>query len=146
MGRKHFQDLANVLCQKFVECPSNLDLVDLAILGDGLLELFITDDRATHAGHAIEPLAFAPGWMTWAEGRLEALGIPRAELRSAVLQVDYKVALSRSPSLGWLTARFEFQCTGIVSAVDRDYRAELRAERNWGLSQVSPSRLARHGR
>ena len=63
MGRKHFQDFANVLCQQFVETPTNKDLVDLAILGDGILQLRITEGKATHRGHAIEPLPFASAWL-----------------------------------------------------------------------------------
>ena len=139
MGRKHFQDLANVMCSKFVDCPSNTDLVDLAILGDGVLELFITEGRAMHDRHAITPLAFASEWLLWAESRLEALRIPRTALHAATLRVQYTVTLERSPALSWLTARFRFGCLGLLMSVDREYRAELSAEKTWGLGQVSPA-------
>jgi len=138
MGRKHFQDLANVMCQKFVDCASNTDHVDLAILGSGTLELFITDDKAMHNGHAVEPLPFAAEWLEWAEGRLDDLRIPRSELRRAVFRVSYTVTLAwRDTSIGGLTGWFQLACTSLVATVDREYIAELTAEKQWGLSQVS---------
>lgn len=140
MGKKHFQDFANVLCQKFVECTTNVDLVDLAIFGDGCLELFITEGRATHEGHAVQPLPFAAEWLAWVEWRLDALGIPRGELQSALLRVNYTVELTRASSLKWLGCKFAFDCTGIITSGDREYRAERRAEIRRGLSQVSPWR------
>jgi hypothetical protein len=79
MGRKVFQDFAHVLCQKFVEVPSNRDLVNLALLGDGVLRLDITGRRATHNGFPIEPLPFTEQSLLWIESRLHELAIPRAE-------------------------------------------------------------------
>lgn len=138
MARKHFQDFANVLCKKFVESPRNTDLVDLAIFGSGCLELRITEKRGTHDGHAINPLAFATEYLEWLEWRLDELRIPRDEMRSAMLRVNYTAELTRTSSLKWLGCKFAFDCTGIITAVDREYRSELHAETRWGLGQVSP--------
>ena len=38
MARKVFQHFAQVLCQRFVEVPSNRDLINLAILGGGRID------------------------------------------------------------------------------------------------------------
>lgn len=75
MGRRVFQNSAHVLCQKFVEVPSNRDLVNLAMLGDGVLRLDITGRKATHNGLAIEPLPFAEQYLLWKESRLIELAI-----------------------------------------------------------------------
>jgi hypothetical protein len=105
MGRKVFQDFAHVLCQKFVEVPSNRDLVNLAILGDGVLRLDITARKATHNGFAIEPLPFVEESLRWIESRLDELAIPRGELSGANLTVDSRVKLHRKPGVPFLTSR-----------------------------------------
>ena len=136
MARKVFQDFAHVMCQKFVEVPSNRDLLNLAILGGGRLHLDILGGRATHNDLAIEPLPFAASWIEWAMGRMTELGIPSAELSGAALDVQYTVDLRRKPGLGWLCADYDFSCTGSVVAPDKQYSSTLKAHREWGLSCV----------
>jgi hypothetical protein len=137
VGGKVFQEFVHVLCHKFIELPSNRDLVNLAILGDGTLVLAISEGRATHNGVAIEPLPYADEWRHWVAGRLDELRIPRGDLAAAELTVDYRVELRRSEAgLRWLAAQFDFRCSGVVAASDRDYRAELAAVKEWGFSQV----------
>jgi hypothetical protein len=136
MGRKVFQDFAHVLCQKFVEVPSNRDLVDLAILGDGILRLNITERKATHSGFPIEPLPFTERALLWIESRLNDLAISRAELLSAALTVESGVKLHRRPGLPFLCFDLVLRCSASVRASDREYVSNLTAEKSWGLSIV----------
>lgn len=136
MGRKIFQEFAYEMCQKFVETPSNCDLVNLAILGDGRLELCIFDGRASHNNHTIEQLPFSQSWLTWAKTRMGILKVPESLLVGAALTVDYEVELSRKESLGWLCANFSFVCNSTVEAPDRKYCAKLKAEKLWMLACV----------
>ena len=121
MGRKVFQDFAHVLCQKFVEVPSNRDLVNLAIFGDGTLELDLTARKAMHNRAPVEPLPYVDNMRGWLEQRLVELRIDNSELARAALTVEYTVALSRmapdpgrTAPLPGLSALFDFACTGVV--------------------------------
>jgi len=135
MGRKVFQDFAHVMCQKFIESPaSNLDLVKLAVLGNGRLELNILSGKATHNGVTIKPLAFSESWLAWAKERMAASKIPENLLKSAALTVEYQVKLSRKTGPGWLCGQFKFACTSLVEAPDRSYTDAMNAEMMWDLS------------
>jgi len=136
MGRKVFQDFAHVMCQMFIESPSNRDLANLAILGNGRLELLFIEDRATHNGVAIEPLPFAEEWRLWAIKRMAVSEINSELLIAASLTVEYEVHLSRKSGLGWLCANYAFKVSSLVQASDRSYTAAMNAEKEWGLSCV----------
>ena len=71
MARKVFQDFANVLCQKFVDLPTNMDLVNLLILGGGTLVLDITGRKATINRGPVEPLPYAEWARTWLAEQME---------------------------------------------------------------------------
>ena len=131
-----FQDFAHVLCQRFIEVPSNRDLVNLTVLGDGVLQLAIADGKATHNGHAVAPFAYSTESLTWLHSRLDALKISRDELRSAVLTVEYKVALRRKPGLGWLCIDLHLICQASIRAADREYVSSVTADTAWGLMTV----------
>jgi hypothetical protein len=134
MGRKVFQDFAHVMCQKFIESPaSNRDLVNLAVLGNGRLELNILSGKATHNGVTIKPLAFSASWLAWVKERMAVSEIPESLLKSAALTVEYEVELSRKTGPGWLSGQFKFACTSLVEAPDRSYTATMNAEKIWGL-------------
>jgi hypothetical protein len=134
MGRKVFQDFAHVLCQKFLDTPSNRDLVNLAILGSGTLILAVTDGSATHNRLAIQPLPYAQTWLDWVTPQLAVHHVPRTELQVVELAVTYTVELTRKGGLGWLCARFDFACEGRVASPDREYRCSLKASKEWGLA------------
>jgi hypothetical protein len=134
MARKVFQDFANVLCQKFVELPTNRDLVNLVILGDGKLVLEVTAGRATHNRYPIETLPYGDWARAWLGERMSALQIPKEQLVHAILTVDYTVTLVRKP--GMLIGQFAFACAGIIEAPDRTYESSLEAKKEWGLSPV----------
>ena len=136
MARKHFQDFAYVLCQKFIELPSNKDLVNLVLLGDGTLELDLTARRAMHNRAPVEPLPYADVARAWLDNRLTDLRIPVDELVKSALIINYRVTLSRKPPLHWLSAEFDFSCTGLVEAPDRKYESTLTAKKEWGLAAV----------
>jgi hypothetical protein len=136
MGRKVFQDFAHVLCQKFIETPSNRDLVNLALLGDGVLRLDITSDRATHNGIAVERLPFTADSLLWLESRLQQLAIPRTELQGATVTVESRVKLYRQPGHPYLSVDLALACSASVRAPDREYVSSLTAEKTWGLSGV----------
>jgi hypothetical protein len=136
MARKVFQDFAHVLCQKFIETPSNSDLVNLAIFGDGMLQVDFLAGQASHNRAPISPLAYMKSVRTWLERRLAELEIPPQEMAAAHLAVDYTVHLHRRPDLGWLCAEFKFECTGLVRAPDREYVSSMGANRDWGLGQL----------
>lgn len=125
-----------MLCQRFIEAPSNRDLVNLAILGDGILQLAITDGKATHNNLAVKPFPYSAESLTWLRSRLADEHIPTDELRGAVLTVEYKVALRRKETLGWLLIDLKLTCHASVRSVDRKYEARLTADKSWGLSTV----------
>jgi hypothetical protein len=132
MGRKVFQDFVNVLCSKFIDLPSNKDLVNLVILGDGTLNLMITAKKATHNRYPIKPFPYSEEYLSWIELRLEKHRIPRIELVSADLIVEYKTTLDHT-RIGLPSARFSLDCTGIILHTDREYRCKATAEKHWGL-------------
>ena len=134
MARKVFQDFAHVVCQKFIEVPSNTDLVKLAVLGDGKLELDLIAGKASHNRGAISPLPYMKETREWIECRLTELQIPSVELLSATLVAEYTVTLHRLPPLHWLSAKFEFACTGIIRASDREYVSEMKANKESDLA------------
>jgi hypothetical protein len=133
MGRKVFQDFAHVMCQMFIESPSNRDLVNLIILGNGRLELEIVEGRATHNGIAIEPMPFSEHWHSWALKRMSETSIDRELLVAASLTTDYEVQLNRKTGMGWLCGAFTFKVYSSVRAPDRTYTAELNSAKEWGL-------------
>jgi hypothetical protein len=61
--------------------------------------------------------------------------IPRSELTSAMLAIDYTVLLRRRPPpLRWPCAEFDFACTGLIHAPDREYLSTMKAKKEWGLA------------
>ena len=95
MGRKVFQDFAHVLCQKFVETPSNEDLATLAILGDGTLALDIFARKQVHNRAPIDAPPYVDEIQGWLTRRLDELRIAPTELVAAALIVEYTVRLFR---------------------------------------------------
>lgn len=138
MARKVFQDFAHVLCQKFVEVPSNGDLLVLAVLGSGKLELDLTGGRHRHNRAPIAPLPYVEVARSWLGGRMAELDIPVEEMAAATLIVEYSVTLSRKEPLLWLSAAFDFSCTGVIDALDRQYTSTLKSHKEWGLYPQVP--------
>jgi hypothetical protein len=136
LARKVFQDFAHVLCQRFIEVPSNRDLVNLAILGGGTLSLDILDRRASLNRYPIEPLPYCGDARDWLFSQIETRNIPLGELSGASLAVKYTVNLSWASGVPYAKARFDFECVGAISSPDRQYTSALRAQKNWGLSTV----------
>jgi hypothetical protein len=134
MGRKIFKDFAYVLPQMFLQGPTNRDLVNLVLLGDGTLTLDILARRARHGRLPVTPLPYADRARAWLETRLSVHRIPSDQLVRAVLTVEYTVVLARGPVL--MGATYMFRCTGLIEAPDRRYVATLSAEKKWGLGQV----------
>jgi hypothetical protein len=145
MARKIFQDFAHVLCQKFIDSSSNVDWIDLVILGDGKLQLEITARRARQNRAAVSSIPYMKEVRDWLDGRMLAHGIQPTEMTRAALTVECRVTLLRPSPLNWLSASFDFNCVGMIDAPDRSYSSTLSAQREWGLSQVSPylERIAR---
>jgi hypothetical protein len=138
VARKCFQDFAHVLCQRFIEVPSNKDLVNLALLGGGILSLDIVTRKATCNRFPIEPLPYAADARGWLDSQMTERNIPIEELVGASLVVEYVVSLSRKPDIPVMPiANFHFACTGSISSPDRVYTSVLKAEKVWGLSTVS---------
>ena len=69
------------MCQRFVEVPSNRDLVNLALWGGGNLHLDITGRRATVNRYTVKPLPYADDALL--EGQIAKQGIAPAQLVSA---------------------------------------------------------------
>ena len=137
MARKVFQHFAHVLCQRFVEVPSNRDLVNLVLWGGGNLHLDITGRRATVNGYQVEPLPYVDDALHWLEGQIAKQGISPEQLVSAALAVEYTLTTTRRHAgAPILTASFDFSCTSSVVAPDRTYTSTFRAEKVWGLMQV----------
>ena len=138
MARKVFQDFANVLCQRFVETPSNKDLVNLTLLGGGMVVLDIVSGKATCNRFPIEPLPYCSDARAWLNSQMVKRKIPLVELAGASLTVEYQVQLSRKPDMPiYPVANFDFNCMGVISAPDRQYTSVLKAQKTWGLSQVA---------
>ncbi len=137
MARKVFQHFAHVLCQRFVEVPSNRDLVNLALWGGGNLHLDITGRTATVNRYPVEPLPYSADALHWLEDQVAKGGIPPEQFVSAALAVEYTVATTRrDPGMPMLYASFSFCCTGSIVSPDRTYTSILSAEKAWGLMQV----------
>lgn len=81
MGHKVFQEYANCLCQMFVNSPSNVDLVDLAILGPGTLRLDLLGSRALHNDVPVEPIPFMDRWSDWLRQRTRPVNPSGSSLR-----------------------------------------------------------------
>lgn len=137
MARKVFQDFAHVLCQRFVEVPSNRDLVNLVILGGGILILDIITGKATCNRYPVEPLPYSANARAWLKSQMEKRKIPVEELTGASLTVEYSVDLSRrEPNDPIPTAKFNFSCTASITSPDRLYTSAMNAEKTWGLGTV----------
>ncbi|KRR26865.1 hypothetical protein CQ14_32620 [Bradyrhizobium lablabi] len=137
VARKVFQDFAHVLCQRFIEVPSNKDLVNLVLLGGGTLALDIVMRKATCNRCHIEPLPYAADARGWLDSQMTKQNIPIEELVGATLVVEYDVSLSRKPENPVLPmAKFHFACTGSISSPDRVYTSVL-TEKLWALHTVS---------
>jgi hypothetical protein len=100
VARKVFQDFAHVLCQRFVEVPSNRDLVNLVLLGGGTLVLDLVTRKAMCNRYAIEPLPYAEDARSWLDSQMVKRRIPIEELIGASLTVEYDVEF-----------RPEFECS-----------------------------------
>jgi hypothetical protein len=137
VARKVFQDFAHVLCQRFIEVPSNRDLVNLALLGSGELVMDIMIGKATFNRYPIQPLPYAADARLWIEQQLEARAISPSEIVSVLLAVTYTVELQRKwQDFPILSATFEFSVKGMIGAPDRQYLSSMEAKKAWGLSQV----------
>ena len=136
MARKVFQDFAHVLCQRFIEVPSNRDLVNLVILGGGTLVLDNIARKASCNRYPITPLPYAEDARSWIESQMKQRHIPTEELAGASLTVEYTVDLMRKQSDPIPTAKFDFACTASIASPDRQYTAVLRAAKTWGLGTV----------
>lgn len=138
MGRKVFQDFAQVLCQRFVEVPSNKDLVNLVVLGGGTLVLDIMMRKATCNRYPIEPLPYSADARNWLDTQMAKQKIAMDKLVGASLTVEYVVDLSRKRDLNIVpVAKFDFTCTASISSEDRVYTSVVKAQKTWGLSTVS---------
>ena len=130
MARKVFQDFAHVLCQRFIETPSNKDLVNLVVLGGGTLTLDIMTQKATCNRFPINPLPYSEDARNWIASQIAMIG--------AGLTVEYTFDLSRKAALSIMPiAKFDFACTGSITSRNRQYVSVLKAQKTWGLSTVS---------
>jgi len=115
MARKVFADFAHILCQRFVETPSNRDLVNLALWGGGTLFLDIIGKRATFEDFPVTPLPYSVATLVWLEEQLVRRSIPREELSGAGLMVRYTVTMILRPlGMPMPEASFSFSCFGTV--------------------------------
>jgi hypothetical protein len=110
---------------------------NLAILGGGKIVLDITAGKATWNRYPVEPLPYATEAKLWIENQLEARKIAHDQLVGASLIVDYAVRVAPSATEGiFQTGTFEFSCTGAIMSPDREYIANLKAVKIWGLMPV----------
>lgn len=137
MARKVFADFAHVLCQRFVETPSNRDLVNLALWGGGTLLLDIIGKRATFDDFPVKPLPYSAAALIWLDEQMVRRSIPREELSGAGLVVRYTVTMTlRSRGMPTPEASFSFLCVGSIVSPSRTYTSHLQAEKIWGLGEV----------
>jgi hypothetical protein len=136
VARKVFQDFAHVLCQRFIEVPSNRDLVNLVLLGGGTLILDLIKRKATCNRYPVEPLPYAEDARGWLDSQMVKHKIPVEELVGASLAVEYAVEFSRKSNNPFATAKFDFACTASIASPDRLYTSVLKAQKTWGLSTV----------
>jgi hypothetical protein len=136
MGRKVFQDYANVLCQRFLESPTNRDLVNLVVIGGGLLELDILKQRASCDHWPVDPLPYCGEAKRWLNVQLAKRAIADDLLVAASLVVKYTFTSSRrlTPVIPYVT--FVFDCYAEIAAPDRTYTSRAAATKSWGLGSV----------
>ena len=109
--------------------------MNLALFGDGKLELDITGNRASHNQYPLSPLPYAEDALLWLGKQMETHAIPSAELVRACLIVDYRVEwLERKGPIP--AVNFDFECLGVIDAPDRTYESKMHVVKNWGLGQV----------
>jgi hypothetical protein len=136
VARKVFQDFAHVLCQRFIEVPSNRDLVNLVLLGGGTLILDLMKRKATCNRYAITPLPYSEDARGWLDSQMVKRKIPIEELVGASLTVEYAVEFSPKSNIPIPTAKFDFACTASIASPDRVYTSVLKAQKTWGLGPV----------
>jgi hypothetical protein len=137
VARKVFQDFANVLCQRFVEVPSNRDLVNLVLFGGGTLVLDLMNRRAACNRYPIEPLPYSEDARRWLFTQMAKHEIPNEELSGASLTVEYAVEFIRQPNIPIIpTAKFDFVCTAAIASSNRVYTSVLKAQKSWSLGAV----------
>jgi hypothetical protein len=135
MARKVFQDFAHVLCQRFVEVPSNRDLVNLFLFGGGTLLLDLMARRATCNRYPIKPLPYAEDARRWIETQMVKREIPVEQLVGASLKVDYQIVAFERTDMPYPSVTFQFACTGTIASPERVYTSELAATKRWGLAE-----------
>ena len=118
-----------MICQRFVEVPSNRDLVNLVILGGGQLMLDILGRKAICNGLPVTPLPYSEDARMWLEAQMQKRGIPMEQLVGVILVIEYDVELSRRPYVPIPTANFKFNCTASIASPDRQYTSSLSAEK-----------------
>jgi hypothetical protein len=138
VARKIFQDFAHVFCQRFIEVPSPLDLVNLYILDVGRLDFDILAARARFNDYPVDPFPCMCKARLWLEERLVSENIPRSELIGATLKVTFRTTVDRS-RLPFPSAKFNLACESQIVSPDRSYAASIEAEKAWGISPISMS-------
>jgi len=133
MARKVFQDFAHVLCQRFIALPSNMDLVNLVLLGGGRLEMDVMGRRATFERCPLAPFPYSEEARGWILAQMAKRAIPPEQLAGAWLVVDYSVEFTPQRRHHCARATFDLVCTGRLAAPDRRYSRVLAARKDWGL-------------
>jgi len=136
MARKVFQDFAHVLCQRFIELPSNRDLVNLVIFGSGTLKLNFVSQRAWWNRCPVSPIPYSGTARDWLQAQMAKRKIPTEQLTDATLTVKYAVEILRRNDVPYPEAAFDFECIAAVASPDRSYTAAMDARKRWGLSGV----------
>jgi hypothetical protein len=134
MARKVFQGFAHVLCQKFIEVPSNNDLINLIILGSGIIELDVLNSKARCNRFPIEPLPYSAVARAWLLEQMRKHQIPDIELVSALLTIEFDARLTAQAPLP--AGMFDLNCKSSVHAPDRSYSASIATSKRWGLGTV----------
>ena len=142
MGRKVFQDYAHVLCQRFVDSPATIDLVNLFILDAGRLEFDLLNERALFNNFPIEPFPYVHASRAWLVSRMEADSIPTELLIGARLSVDFRTTVDRNRR-PFPNANFTFLCASTLHAPDRLYEASMEAQKAWGIMSLGSRVLSR---
>jgi hypothetical protein len=125
------------MCQRFIEVPSNRDLVNLVILGGGTLVMDIITRKATCNRFLIEPLPYVEDARRWLFSRMVEHKISNEQLAGASLTVEYAVELSRKSDIPiFPVAKFDFACSASITSPDRLYTSTLAAEKTIGLYTI----------
>ena len=133
MGRKAFQDYANVFCAWTEEWLGHYE--DLQLLSRrhaGLLTIDLLTGDSTIDGEVVPTLRFSQQCADWLESQLNSRQISRDLISRAELAVNFVVELTGKDDDRSLVANCQYAGRCVIATPDREYYSDRTCSRIWG--------------